>query len=306
MIMDSQDQTMGSKELAHIIKGKRTKRPRSSLPLTLAIITSSSSYSAGESGGERDRRIYNNSSSSSSPRPSTSFEFTERTGEEEDMANCLILLARGNETCKLAKPVATAATAVNREAGLYVYQCKTCDRRFPSFQALGGHRASHRKQKPGNLDHENKKVLTMVRLAREEENGNRSNISTSTTLSLQVVNERVLWNPNYVKSNKVHECSVCGAEFSSGQALGGHMRRHRAFASTSTTTRTTTAATMSLGRISSPDRESQESKKPRNSLQLDLNLPAPEDDHLVEPKFHFASKEQVLVFTASPLVDCHY
>ncbi|KAJ6699219.1 ZINC FINGER PROTEIN ZAT5 [Salix purpurea] len=305
MIMDSQDQTMGSKELAHIIKGKRTKRPRSSLPLTLAIITSSSSYSAGESGGERDRRIYNNSTSSS-PSPSTSFEFTERTGEEEDMANCLILLARGNETCKLAKPVATAATAVNREAGLYAYQCKTCDRRFPSFQALGGHRASHRKQKPGNLDHENKKVLTMVRLAREEENGNRSNISTSTTLSLQVVNERVLWNPNYVKSNKVHECSVCGAEFSSGQALGGHMRRHRAFASTSTTTRTTTAATMSLGRISSPDRESQESKKPRNSLQLDLNLPAPEDDHLVEPKFHFASKEQVLVFTASPLVDCHF
>ncbi|KAF9680224.1 hypothetical protein SADUNF_Sadunf06G0099100 [Salix dunnii] len=305
MVMDSQDQTMGSKELAHIIKGKRTKRPRSSLPLTLAIITSSSSYSAGESGGERDQRIHNNSSSS--PSPSTSFEFTERTGEEEDMAKCLILLAQGNQNCKLAKPVATAATTINREAGLYVYQCKTCDRRFPSFQALGGHRASHRKPKPGNLDHENKKVLTMVQLAHEEENGNRSNINTSTTLSLQVENERVLCSPNYVKSNKVHECSVCGAEFSSGQALGGHMRRHRAFASTSTTTRTTTATatTMSLGRISSPDHESQESKKPRKSLQLDLNLPAPED-HLLEPKFHFASKEQVLVFTASPLVDCHY
>ena len=27
---------------------------------------------------------------------------------------------------------------------------------------------------------------------------------------------------------RVHECSICGAEFASGQALGGHMRRHRA------------------------------------------------------------------------------
>ncbi|MBA0629646.1 hypothetical protein Godav_024166 [Gossypium davidsonii] len=26
---------------------------------------------------------------------------------------------------------------------------------------------------------------------------------------------------------KTHECSICGLEFSIGQALGGHMRRHR-------------------------------------------------------------------------------
>ncbi|KAK1398546.1 Zinc finger protein ZAT11 [Heracleum sosnowskyi] len=28
-----------------------------------------------------------------------------------------------------------------------VYECKTCNRQFPSFQALGGHRASHKKPK---------------------------------------------------------------------------------------------------------------------------------------------------------------
>nr|GMC57494.1 zinc finger protein ZAT11-like [Ipomoea batatas]GMD86097.1 zinc finger protein ZAT11-like [Ipomoea batatas]GME11403.1 zinc finger protein ZAT11-like [Ipomoea batatas] len=27
---------------------------------------------------------------------------------------------------------------------------------------------------------------------------------------------------------KTHECSICGVEFALGQALGGHMRRHRA------------------------------------------------------------------------------
>ncbi|KAK7853035.1 zinc finger protein zat11 [Quercus suber] len=26
----------------------------------------------------------------------------------------------------------------------------------------------------------------------------------------------------------MHECSICGLEFAMGQALGGHMRRHRA------------------------------------------------------------------------------
>ncbi|KAJ3685646.1 hypothetical protein LUZ61_014810 [Rhynchospora tenuis] len=32
-----------------------------------------------------------------------------------------------------------------------VFECKTCKKQFPSFQALGGHRASHKKpQTPGD------------------------------------------------------------------------------------------------------------------------------------------------------------
>ncbi|KAJ6865063.1 hypothetical protein NC651_035582 [Populus alba x Populus x berolinensis] len=81
------------------------------------------------------------------------------------------------------------------------------------------------------------------------------------------------------------------------------MRRHRAFAPTATAT-ATTLTSVSLER-SKPDHESEESKKPRDIQLLDLNLPAAEDD-LRESKFQFASKEQVLVFTASSLVDCHY
>ncbi|KAJ6871152.1 zinc finger protein ZAT5-like [Populus alba x Populus x berolinensis] len=269
-------QAMVSKELSQIIKGKRAKRQRPSSPLTLAITCSSSSV--GENGGERGQRIYNNSSSSD---PSTSVKFTGRTDEEEDMANCLILLAQGNRrNCKLS----TTVTYTNKDAGLYAYECKICNRRFPSFQALGGHRAGHKKSRPGNIS-EDKKALAMT------ENGN--DIDMSTTLSLQIVNDRVLCSNN-VKSNKVHECSICGDEFSSGQALGGHMRRHRAFAPTATATAAATTLT-----------SSEESKKPRDIQLLDLNLPAVEDD-LRESKFHFASKEQVLVFTASSLVDCHY
>ncbi|CAL4938805.1 unnamed protein product [Urochloa decumbens] len=69
-----------------------------------------------------------------------------------------------------------------------VFECKTCNRTFPSFQALGGHRASHKKP----------------RLA----DGGAAAAEPP--------------------KPKVHGCSICGLEFAIGQALGGHMRRHRA------------------------------------------------------------------------------
>ncbi|KAL2549199.1 Zinc finger protein ZAT11 [Forsythia ovata] len=71
-----------------------------------------------------------------------------------------------------------------------VFECKTCNRQFPSFQALGGHRASHKKP----------------RLMGEQHSG-ESRTSPA--------------------KPKTHECPVCGMEFAIGQALGGHMRRHR-------------------------------------------------------------------------------
>lgn len=263
-MMKSQEEVMGCKDLTQIIKGKRTKRQRLPSPLRLAMASSSSS-----DGGEASA--------------TTSAEFIESREEEEDMANCLILLARGGHGRKASEPVASAS---NKAAGLYAYECKTCNRCFPSFQALGGHRASHKKPK-ANTEEKIKAVAFVD--DQEQVLDQFNNTSTSTTLSLQIAN-RVIYSSN--NKSKVHECSICGAEFSSGQALGGHMRRHRTFVSTTTT---------------SADHQSQEAKKQRNILQLDLNLPAPEDDHHHrESKFPFVSKEQVLVFSASPLVDCHY
>ncbi|WMV56434.1 hypothetical protein MTR67_049819 [Solanum verrucosum] len=88
--------------------------------------------------------------------------------EAEAMANCaLMLLSRLNNDND--------------------FECKTCNKRFSSFQALGGHRASHNKRS---------------RLLGE------FLVQTNT-------------------KNKMHKCSICGMEFSLGQALGGHMRRHR-------------------------------------------------------------------------------
>ncbi|CAK9177750.1 unnamed protein product [Ilex paraguariensis] len=96
------------------------------------------------------------------------------------MANGLMLLSRVSQTM---------SSYPDR-----LFECKTCTRKFTSFQALGGHRASHKKPK----------LLTVDLLHLE----NQSN-------------------------SKTHKCSVCDLEFPIGQALGGHMRLHRAMAAPS-------------------------------------------------------------------------
>lgn len=171
--------------------------------------------------------------------------------EEEDMANCLILLAQGT----------TNKISSSESSGSYLYQCKTCNRCFPSFQALGGHRASHKKP----LTNTNTNTLLVLDDVVHQQH------NTSLNLSLQIP----------TTNSKVHECSICGAEFSSGQALGGHMRRHRACLT-----------------------DQRQFKKHRNVLQLDLNLPAPDEDR--DSKFEFGGSQQVIVFSASSLLDCHY
>ncbi|KAA8539427.1 hypothetical protein F0562_026119 [Nyssa sinensis] len=97
------------------------------------------------------------------------------------MANCLMLLSRGSEF----------EFAVDHSPSR-VFECKTCNRQFPSFQALGGHRASHKKPRLMGGD---------------------------------LIHGQLQSSP---PKPKTHECSICGLEFAIGQALGGHMRRHRA------------------------------------------------------------------------------
>ncbi|GER45439.1 zinc finger family protein [Striga asiatica] len=216
------------------IKGKRSKRPRNSEPVI--------------------------------PSPSNSDDFPQSTveEEEEDMANCLILLAKGS--------LPAAETAAE------VYQCKTCDKSFSSFQALGGHRASHKK--PGSRPVPAGDEKRPSDEFRSDGCGERP-----VNLTLQVSSKA-----------RIHECAICGAEFASGQALGGHMRRHRPILP---------AAAAAAVAAQGGGVGAREVKRSRNLLSLDLNLPAPEDD-VESDKFAFAGKEQVLVFSASPLVDCHY
>lgn len=112
------------------------------------------------------------------------------------MANCLMLLSHGNNDQYDSFSISPSR----------VFECKTCNRQFPSFQALGGHRASHKKPRiTGSGD------------------GNSNNSSDHSQ------------SQGSPPKPKTHECNVCGLEFAIGQALGGHMRRHRAALSNSNT-----------------------------------------------------------------------
>ncbi|KAE9585432.1 hypothetical protein Lal_00017815 [Lupinus albus] len=282
-VQEEQQQQQQEHDLNHMqmikFKGKRTKRQR--LPSPIRLTMSSTSRT-------------NNS-------------------EEEDMANCLILLAQGrqyHQTQKVSEPYHMMTTPdhnknnISKKIGLYVYECKTCNRCFPSFQALGGHSVSHKKPKANNITQDQKQggLTSFVNGGNDD---NYDPTETNTTLTLQIPNNnRVLYGTNtatktsITKCNKVHECSICGAEYTSGQALGGHMRRHR-------TILNTTSTTSNYSMSGANNNESVEVKRPRNVLKLDLNLPAPEDDQR-EHKLQFQSKEKVIVFNATSLVDCHY
>ncbi|KAJ0987738.1 hypothetical protein J5N97_006094 [Dioscorea zingiberensis] len=107
--------------------------------------------------------------------------------ESLNMANVLMLLSRGGGDEEAEQSPQSSSTSSGR-----VFECRTCNRQFTSFQALGGHRASHKKPRLGG-DGQSAAVAAAAK-------------------------------------PKVHECSVCGLEFAIGQALGGHMRRHRAMA----------------------------------------------------------------------------
>lgn len=101
-----------------------------------------------------------------------------------DIANCLMLLCDVEER------------KAYKDSSNIEFKCKTCNRKFSSFQALGGHRASHNHKRP--------------KLEGEDELK-----AEGRCLSLG-------------NKPRMHECSICGMEFSLGQALGGHMRKHRA------------------------------------------------------------------------------
>ncbi|KAK6945991.1 hypothetical protein RJ641_013535 [Dillenia turbinata] len=168
--------------------------------------------------------------------------------EEEYLALCLLMLARDGATTTTA---ATSDVDIRRTTSpppensqqsqippipKLSYKCSVCDKAFPSYQALGGHKASHRK-----------------------------NVSDdpSTSSSTNANNATASGGAPANGTGKSHECSICHKTFPTGQALGGHKRCHYDGGGASTAAGTGSGVTVSDGANSG-----------LNNRGFDLNLPA--------------------------------
>uniref|UniRef100_A0A1J3FT16 Zinc finger protein ZAT9 n=2 Tax=Noccaea caerulescens TaxID=107243 RepID=A0A1J3FT16_NOCCA len=134
------------------------------------------------------------------------------TTTEEDLAFCLMMLSRDKwKKNKTGKEVAEEMETEEESEGYNKssktnrttttkgrYKCETCGKVFKSYQALGGHRASHKKNRVGNKTEQRG----------ETEYGNAV---------VAVVGKA---------EKRIHECPICLRVFSSGQAFGGHKRSH--------------------------------------------------------------------------------
>ena len=80
------------------------------------------------------------------------------------------------------------------------FKCETCNKVFGSYQALGGHKANHKKVK------------------HEDDDDHEKWVEESST--------KVVVDDHHQNQIRTFECPFCFKVFSSGQALGGHKKVH--------------------------------------------------------------------------------
>lgn len=125
--------------------------------------------------------------------------------EDEYIALCLMLLARdGDRNRDLDLPSSSSSPPLLPPTP--IYKCSVCDKAFASYQALGGHKASHRKN---------------FSLTQSAGGGGGDELSTSSAITTSGIS-----GGGGVGIVKSHVCSICHKSFATGQALGGHKRCH--------------------------------------------------------------------------------
>ncbi|KAL5987329.1 hypothetical protein ACLOJK_038494 [Asimina triloba] len=142
------------------------------------------------------------------------------------------------------------------------FECTTCNKTFHSYQALGGHRASHKRVKgcfASKIESSENSIETDVSPDQIADNKLKSCRIENMTDPGEVAD-----TTNVRKNVKAYECPVCLKVFSSGQALGGHKRSHMIGSADSRS---------EAGQITTTQQNLAEV-----SDMLDLNLPAPVDE----------------------------
>uniref|UniRef100_A0A803M0W0 C2H2-type domain-containing protein n=1 Tax=Chenopodium quinoa TaxID=63459 RepID=A0A803M0W0_CHEQI len=108
------------------------------------------------------------------------------------------------------------------------FECTTCNKVFQSYQALGGHRASHKKHGGGG-----KCSPPFSKLEAETDIGGNDVVSSPDPRQPQPQQQHelipevgaIIGSSPSKKVVHKHECPICYRVFPSGQALGGHKRK---------------------------------------------------------------------------------
>ncbi|KAK8711173.1 hypothetical protein V6N13_146465 [Hibiscus sabdariffa] len=221
------------------------------------------------------------------------------SSEEEDAANCLMMLSNatvvvpfatepeesytwaskeeeGRNTTNFMTPIACRPRPpMDKAKGVTkgLFECKACKKVFNSHQALGGHRASHKKVKgcfAARLDNDDCNL-------RDDSSAKDDRDVFFLDKSMPTFRGDTLASASKKKS-KVHECSICHRVFSSGQALGGHKRCHWI---TSNPPADHTSSLVKFHRFQDNVNQIQQTQRSTfvgDSEPLDLNLTAPTNE----------------------------
>ncbi|KGN56355.1 uncharacterized protein LOC101222211 [Cucumis sativus] len=170
--------------------------------------------------------------------------------------------------------------------GKGMFECKACKKVFNSHQALGGHRASHKKVKgcfAARLDHMDIDTRENDDVYEDSLFPTKPNHKSSSSSAFHYENPMASASK---RKTKVHECSICHRIFSSGQALGGHKRCHwiTSNAAAAAAAAAAEAPKFHDKRVVAPPPANFDTITANSALvlpldlKLDLNLPAPADE----------------------------
>ncbi|KAJ3674343.1 hypothetical protein LUZ60_004959 [Juncus effusus] len=126
--------------------------------------------------------------------------FGHQPSEEEELAFCLLMLSHDHRS-----ETSTQISQTESQSKAVEYNCSVCGKGFGSYQALGGHKASHRTKLPNT-------GTSIIGNPSSEEITSTSSTNSVTGVGINI--------------GRVHECSICHKTFPTGQALGGHKRCH--------------------------------------------------------------------------------
>ncbi|KAF8399572.1 hypothetical protein HHK36_015439 [Tetracentron sinense] len=166
----------------------------------------------------------------------------------------------GGNSCKNIKYDAPDTEIYKDAEKKNKFECTTCSKIFHSYQALGGHRASHKKTKgcvASKFENSENSIGTNISPEPAADSKLTKFCSNENPIDQDVAGSAETINGS--KKSKGHECPICFKVFPSGQALGGHKRSHLVGGSGARSNQTIVI----------------QQQLPEFHDLLDLNLPAP-------------------------------